>query len=477
MAINDWQGAHAVFERFDQTVSLDAAAVSFASRSCPAILESSLRTRRYDQFSIFACDPIEICELAPSETQCPFAALAARLEAYPRLDYQAAKRLPFCGGWIGFFSYEAGLALEGIDATTRRDDPWPGIRFALYDAIAIHDHSQRQWYVAGLDWPPGSVNRPPIEKRLRDVRERLLAAGTVRIRAVADIASTTPPTTNMSYETYLGKVCSAKEYISAGDIYQVNLTRRFTTTIDLSPIDLYRRLRKVSPSPRAAFLSWDDRAILSSSPELFLDLRLDHVVTRPIKGTLPRGGDPHTDAIRRRELSDSEKDRAELNMIIDLLRNDLGRACAYGSVRVRSAGEIEAHGEVLHRVATIEGDLRPECDWVDLLRATFPGGSITGAPKIRAMQLINELEPTARGVYCGSIGWIGLDGSLSLNIAIRTMVQRGNLVHLFAGGAIVADSDPESEFQEIIAKATGMFRAIGRPAPAKAPSDHEMVLP
>ncbi|GAG27694.1 unnamed protein product, partial [marine sediment metagenome] len=214
----------------------------------------------------------------------------------------------------------------------------------------------------------------------------------------------------MSREAYFSKVARAKRYIEAGDIYQVNLTQRWAVHTDASPIELYLRLRGASPSSHAAFLPWGDYAILSSSPELFLDLRRGHVITRPIKGTRPRVGDPVRDAAARQELLESEKERAELTMIIDLLRNDLGRVCSPGSVRVSDAGTLEEHPTVFHRVATIEGDLEAGRDWLDLLLASFPGGSVTGAPKIRAMQIIDELEPAARGVYCGSIGMIGLDG-------------------------------------------------------------------
>jgi len=185
------------------------------------------------------------------------------------------------------------------------------------------------------------------------------------------------------------------------------------------------------------------------------------VVTRPIKGTRPRVGDEVIDGLRRRELAGSEKDRAELTMIVDLLRNDLGRVCEFGSVRVVSAAELEVHPTVYHLVGTIEGQLRPEWDWADLLRASFPGGSITGAPKIRAMQIIDELEPTCRSVYCGSVGYIGLDGSVCLNIAIRTMIYEAGRLHLFAGGGIVADSDPADEYDETLAKAAGLLRALG----------------
>ena len=222
----------------------------------------------------------------------------------------------------------------------------------------------------------------------------------------------------------------------------------------------------MNPSSHAALLPWDGAAIVSASPELFLDLRDGRAVTRPIKGTRPRTGDAPLDAIHRRQLGQSDKERAELAMIVDLMRNDLGRVCAFGSIRVTDPGRIEQHPTVFHRVATIEGMLSPGRDWLDLLRASFPGGSVTGAPKIRAMQIIDEIEETPRGVYCGSIGWIGLDGSMSMNIAIRTMLQTRSKVHIYAGGAIVADSEPEQEYEEMLAKASGMFRALNCESPA-----------
>jgi len=264
----------------------------------------------------------------------------------------------------------------------------------------------------------------------------------------------------MTYDQYIQKVERAKAYIAAGDIFEVNLSQRFVAQVDAPPEDIYRRLRAASPSSHAAFLPWPNLAVMSSSPELFLQLTDGHVVTRPIKGTRPRGHDDASDLINRRALESSEKDHAELTMIIDLLRNDLGRVCAYGSVLVREAVTIESLPHVFHQVATVEGMLQSQFTWLDLLRASFPGGSITGAPKIRAMQIINELEQSPRGVYCGAIGLIGLDGNLSLNIAIRTMVQQGNTVRFDAGGAIVADSDPHQEYEEIMAKVKGMMQAL-----------------
>ncbi len=468
--------ASVIVEPIDLRVSIDSVVVSFAGATGPAILESSLQSVPYGRFSIFACDPVEVFAIHRPGSRCLFQALADRVAAYPSVS-GASAGLPFVGGWIGFISYEAGLAIERIECTTNRDLPLPLARFCLYDAAAIYDHFARQWYVTAVQW--GGLlgqRRPPVAARLAALRERLESAAALDTTDPLPPPATSTPVPNMPYETYLAKVDRAKGYIEAGDIYQVNLTQRFTTRTDAHPVALYRRLRRASPSSHAALLLWDETAILSSSPELFLELRGGHVVTRPIKGTRPRIGDPQADAAYRRELATSEKDRAELTMIIDLLRNDLGRVCSFGTVRVTRADDIEEHPTVFHRVATIEGDLKPGCNWVDLLRAAFPGGSVTGAPKIRAMQIIDELEPTARGGYCGSIGLIGLDGSMSLNIAIRTMVHTGDVVHLYSGGAIVADSTPEEEYNEIIAKAAGMLRALGCEAPATSPLAEELTV-
>jgi len=264
----------------------------------------------------------------------------------------------------------------------------------------------------------------------------------------------------MSPAGYFQRFGRVKRYIEAGDVYQVNLTQRFTAQTTASPVELYRRLRLVSPSTHGGLLQWTGAAIVSSSPELFLDLRARKVVTRPIKGTRPRSSEAWEDAALRRELATSEKDRAELTMIVDVLRNDLGRVCRYGTVRVVEGSTIEDHPTVFHQAATITGELGEGRDWADLLAAASPGGSVTGAPKIRAMQIIRELEPTPRGVYCGSMGWIGLNGDASFNIAIRTLVQRGSSVELFAGGGIVADSRAEEEYNETLVKLKGLLQAL-----------------
>jgi para-aminobenzoate synthetase component 1 len=442
----------------DVEADVEAALVSLAGEPVPAVLESTAVDPTYGRFTILAYDPVHTLSLDRSEPGV-IERLESWMAAFPACA--ASPEVPFVGGFVGFLSYEAGLGIEGICPTTTPDIPLPTARFALYDSAAVFDHLTRRWYAVAVDWPAGSCpQRPPVERRLADVRRRLESA--VMPPAKGQREPLCPlPEPSVTRRQYLAAVERAKHYIEAGDAYQINLTQRFSTTTDASPLEVYRRLRRANPSWYAALLTWGDQAVISASPELFLDLRGCHVVTRPIKGTRPRTGDETLDNLRRRELTASEKDRAELTMIVDLLRNDLGRVCEFGSVRVLSPADLEVHPTVYHLVATIEGQLREECDWADLLRASFPGGSITGAPKVRAMQIIDELELRCRSAYCGSIGYIGLDGSMCLNIAIRTMVAHGRDLHLFAGGGIVADSDPEDEYEETLAKAAGMLRALG----------------
>ena len=468
--------AHVVVELVDSRIPIESAVVIFAQEAGCAILESSLQNRSYGRFSIFAFDPVETFSVDRIGPRCPFRSLADHVRDRPAVA-AGGIHLPFVGGWIGYVAYEAGLTIEGIERTTACGLPLPQMRLCLYDTAAVYDHNSQQWYMTAVAWPNGfAERRAPVGERLAALRARLEAASELDPSDFPAMPATAAPMPNMSHRAYLAKVERAKRYIQAGDIYQVNLTQRFVTRTNASPLSLYRRLRRFSPSPHAALLRWGDTAILSSSPELFLEMRDGHVVTRPIKGTRPRGTDAPTDAAYRSELTASEKDRAELTMIVDLLRNDLGRVCKFGSVRVTDPGTIETHPTVFHRVATVTGDLAPDVRWVDLLRAAFPGGSVTGAPKIRAMQIIDELEPTARDVYCGSIGMIGLDGSLSLNIAIRTMVQIGEAVYVYAGGAIVADSEPVEEYRETLAKAAGMFRALNCTEPQPSAPRQEVPI-
>jgi para-aminobenzoate synthetase component 1 len=265
---------------------------------------------------------------------------------------------------------------------------------------------------------------------------------------------------NLARPDYLRCVERAKDYIAAGDIYQVNLSQRFHARTDVTAADLYLVLRETNPAPLAAYLDIGEAQILSSSPERFLRMSGRHVQTRPIKGTRPRTGDEAKDQVAARELMMSAKDQAELVMITDLERNDLGRVCEFGSVRVPELVRLEEYATVFHLVSTVEGRLRQNISHVEALRACFPGGSITGAPKIRAMEIIDELEPHARGIYTGAIGYFGFNGESDFNIAIRTMIQKGRDLYFHAGSGIVADSDPAGEFDETLAKARGMIEAL-----------------
>jgi len=440
------------------------AAVIFGKHTDCCLLESSLPQTTYARYSVFAVDPIDVVEIAFDPLTDPLEALAARL-GLDRPCGGSGTPIPFAGGWFGYLSYEAGLATERLWPTTA----WPGglsvVRLGLFDAAAVFDHTRGQWFAAAVDLSAIRGDAKPIRERIETIRGLLQAAKDVP-NEVLPAPVVAEPAPRLTPDEYLDGVRRAKRYIEAGDIYQVNLTQRWSVRTIEPALNTYLRLRRESPAPHAAFLRFGDRAIISASPELFLHLHDGHVITRPIKGTRPRVGDAQIDRAALAELTSSEKDRAELNMIIDLLRNDIGRVSRLGSVRVVEGDSIEMHPTVYHRVATVEGDLDARKNCFDLLRAAFPGGSITGAPKIRAMQIIDELEPVARGPYCGAIGWIGLDGSMALNVAIRTMTQLGDVVYVHAGGAIVADSDPTSEYDETLVKAAAMFRALGCRAPA-----------
>ncbi len=457
-----------ITERLAAGPPIEAAIVAVGGRPGGFVLESAAKKLPGGRYSILGCDPVTTVCVEASDGADPLAELRRAVESYPRVA--ASPELPFVGGWVGFITYEAGLTIEGIRPSGRDDLNMPLLRFSLYDTAAVVDHASGEWRVVAADV---SAARPSAPARLA-IFERTLdgAASPPPFDGSQPVCER--PESNMCFAEYAQKVRRIHEHILAGDVYQVNLAQRFSTTTAATPLELYRRLRHANPADYSAYLACDAthaerargatslrQAVLSASPELFLDLRGERVVTRPIKGTRPRTGRSALDEQRQRELQFSEKDRAELNMIIDLLRNDLGRVCRYGSIRVESAGDLEEHPTVYHRVATISGRLADGRDWYDLLRASLPGGSITGAPKIAACKLINQLEPVRRDVYCGAIGYIGLDRSMCLNVAIRTMQLAGERLCLHAGGGIVADSDVDEEYAETVAKAAGMLRALG----------------
>lgn len=437
------------------------------------VLESTAADHRNGRYTVVGIDPVETVEThdAADGAWCAtFAGRMARWDAagdgLQELPIFQDNRIPFVGGWVGYVSYEAGTVLERVRCSKPRHDGLPLVRFALYDTAAVYDHRNRTWQVMAMDLAPR--DRPTAGARL-DRMERLLADAPAPnpidwSRAIAD-----EPRAILRRDDYLRRVDRAKAYIAAGEVYQVNLTQQFVCRSSATALDIYRRMRVMNPAPLSALLCYPEGAVISASPELFLELRGRQVVTRPIKGTRPRIGERDVDAMQRDALLASEKDRAELNMIVDLMRNDLGRVSEMGTVRVASAGDLEVHPTVYHRVATVTGRLREGLTCWDLLRATLPGGSVTGCPKIRAMEIIEELEVSRRGVYCGAVGYIGVNGDMMLNLPIRTAVLAAGELHLFSGGGIVADSDAEDEYAETLAKIAGLTRSVhatqARPSP------------
>jgi para-aminobenzoate synthetase component 1 len=383
-----------------------------------------------------------------------------------------ATPMPYVPGWIGYLGYELGRHVERLPGAAARDTHFPDLRLAFYDVLAVYDALERRWRIVELAFD-SSAAAPPLAGEAAAVLRRLVreAPAQAAQAAPASVESADPsvrpaesPLANFTPDAYRRAVARCVEYIAAGDIFQVNLSQRLTVPSAPPPQAIYRRLRRRNPAWYSAFLAFEHHgspcAIVCSSPELFLRVRGREVLTRPIKGTRPRIGNAAADSAAAEELLASAKDNAELTMIVDLLRNDLGRVCEYGSIRVEETRRLETHPTVFHLVATVRGLLREGVDAAGLLRATFPGGSITGAPKIRAMEIIDELEGVARGVYTGCVGWVGVSGDSEWNIAIRTVVCDGNAAHVQVGGGIVADSDPQAEYQETLDKARALMEAI-----------------
>jgi para-aminobenzoate synthetase component I len=364
---------------------------------------------------------------------------------------------PFQGGMIGFFGYDLAPRLERLPRRHPRSSRLPDIRMALYDTAVIIDAGSSTIELWG--WDLTGEGRSAAEKRCWAWRESIeRAIGVPRPTRIRPSAFENL-TSSFNRETYLATVDRVLDYIAAGDVFQVNLSQRYIATGRPEPLDLYLRLKAASPAPFAAFLHWDDLAVVSASPELFYLTHGDTLVTRPIKGTRARGREADDDRRLAAELCNSPKDRAELTMIVDLERNDLGRVCQYGSVVVVDPMKVESFAHVHHLVATVEGTIRPGAGPVDVVRAVFPGGSITGAPKIRAMEIIDELEPNRRSLYTGAIGYFSRGGASAFNIAIRTILVEGDHASFQVGGGIVADSDPEAEYEETLVKGRGM-RAV-----------------
>jgi para-aminobenzoate synthetase component 1 len=440
-------------------------------------LDSATMATRLGRFSFLTADPIDVIQSKGSNRALD--EVRARLAPFRAAPVTGLP--PFQGGAAGYIAYDWGLTLERLPAPRYDDLALPDVVLGIYDWVLAWDHvASRAWLIStGLPETTESGRASRARQRANDVRIRLQSSARSRTLPPSPLRgceAAGPPShpvehgwwdssfelrSSFTRSGYLDAVQRVRDYIFAGDIFQANLSQRFEARLRESPWSFYARLRTRNAAPFAAFFETPDASVISASPERFLRVdRNGFVETRPIKGTRPRGVGPEHDAALAQALAESAKDRAENLMIVDLMRNDLSRVCAPRTVRVSELFSLERYATVHHLVSTVVGQLEPGHDALHLLRAAFPGGSITGAPKLRAMEIIAELEPSQRSVYCGSIGYWSLTGELDTSIAIRTAVARNGRVYFGAGGGIVADSDPEQEYRETIDKARALIDAL-----------------
>jgi para-aminobenzoate synthetase component 1 len=443
----------------------------FSRLKSASILGANSSRTDAGRFSYWAAEPKEIFEFGTGQKN-PFEKLDDCLSKY-KLDNSAMNTgLPkgiFCGGWIGFFSYELARFIEKLPATAVDDLDMALIRLCFYDCVIAYDHLKNTFRLLALEIP-GDTKTP--EQKLTELEHLLLESQNIEVIPPApdefDNMNLSTVRCNMSKAYYLQSIKKIKQYIYDGEVYQINFSRRFESEFNADAIDLFHWQNQYNPSPYAAYIDCGNFHIVSASPEMFITVADGIIQTKPIKGTRQRLDEniykqPQSVQINTKNLNDllySEKEQAELNMIIDLERNDLARICVPGTRKVVQPREIESYPTVFHAVATVAGRLRDDVTFCDILKAMFPGGSITGAPKIRSMEIIDETELTTRGVYTGSIGFIGIDGSVCLNIAIRTIIIKNQKAYAQTGGGIVADSDPEAEWQETITKARALLAGI-----------------
>ncbi len=419
---------------------------AFAARPGCAFLDTALPGPRA-RFSILACEPREIVRANASER----GALDRLRHLLADHACAPAPGLPFAGGAIGWLGYEAGALRDGVRSKNSGATPaMPGLCFGIYDSALVYDHAENRASLVASD--------ARSLARLHDVIASPPPAPNSHRQSMIDDGCLLRP--DMGREDYAAAIERIRDYIASGDVYQVNFTQRFTAPFAGSAAGLYARLRALNPAPHAAYLDFGDHQIVSSTPERLLRVHGRSIETRPIKGTIARLDDPAADAANRARLLASAKDHAELLMIVDLARNDLGRVAAPGSVRVEARHELETYATVHHLVATVSAELAPGLDRFDALRALHPGGSITGAPKIRAMQIISELEPVPRHAYTGALGYLGYDGDADLAIAIRTITCADGLAAYHVGGGITWDSSADAEYEETLHKGRSMQRAL-----------------
>jgi para-aminobenzoate synthetase component 1 len=448
-------------------------------------LDSGMDTQRLGRYSFLGGEPFLVMNSQGSEITLirgqehevqhgnPLDTIGKLLELY-KLDYCPAP-VPFVGGAVGYFGYDLCHFVEHLPSTAIDDLKLPECYFAFYDTVFAFDHLEGKTYLVATGFPELEEGQrlKRARMRLEEMKNWLYAISPSQEACLPwgrrlgerrfPLAQETKELTlksNFTTKEYIKAVNRVREYIAAGDVFQVNLSQRFRADLEIPPYELCKRLRIVNPAPFAAYLNFKGVTVVSASPERFLKVQGDLVETRPIKGTRPRGRDRVEDHRLAQELIHSIKDRAENMMIVDLERNDLGRVCRYGTIKVTELAILETFPTVFHLTSTIVGRLHRGKSDIDLLKATFPGGSITGAPKVRAMEIIDELEPTKRSVYTGSIGYLSFNGDLDINIVIRTFIIKEGRAYFQVGGGIIYDSDSEAEYIETLDKAKALIQAL-----------------
>jgi para-aminobenzoate synthetase component 1 len=435
-----------------------AYAEPFARDAHAVFLDSAAPRDGKGRYSYIAADPYRVITYQRGDGPDPFAALEQELRAHKE-DAENAP-VPFAGGAVGCLGYELGGRLERLPAPRADALHVPLMVMGFYGVVAAFDHAERTAWLLGSGLPEAE-----LAARADALAERLVTAP--QQPSPLDWTARGGWQAELARDDIERRIARIVDYIRAGDIFQANFTQRFRARrpSGLDAFTLYRRLRAVNPAPFAAFLNGGTFSMIGASPELFLRVRGDRAEAHPIKGTRPRDADAARDAVLAAELRASAKDRAENLMIVDLMRNDLSRVCQPGSVRVPHLCAPESFASVHHLTSVIMGRLQAGVGPVDLLRASFPGGSVTGAPKIRAMEIIHELEPAPRHFYCGCLGWIGFNGAMDMSMTIRTLTMAGDTILAQAGGGIVADSDPTAEYEESMIKAAALLHALTGDAP------------
>jgi para-aminobenzoate synthetase component I len=438
-----------------------------AHRAHLTFLDSAATVELLGRYSYMACDPFSSYIVADGQVSCngealegdPWAVLRTLLAKYPQ-EYRPDLP-PFQGGAAGFLAYDLNRTLERLPVPAIPGQRLPQAILHFYDVVVSYDHRDQRCWIVSTGWPEQDPARRSDRARRRadEFAELLSCSKSPRNDAPGKVG---PWQSNFSREGYIAAVQRVIDFILAGDVFQANIAQRFSASVSTSfdPLFFYCQLRSLNPAPFAALLRYGELTIASSSPERFLKLDGRQVETRPIKGTIARSGDAKEDQRRAEALVASEKDRAENTMIVDLMRNDLSRVCTPHSVEVPALCDLESYASLHHLVSIVTGELARDQDAVTLLQACFPGGSITGAPKVRSMEIIAEIECVTRDVYCGAIGFIGFNGRMDTNIAIRTVtIDKGRAV-FHAGGGITAMSDPGAEYEETLAKAQRIFDAF-----------------